>query len=372
MATAIQNDVNETTPAAPAPATPAAPTSSKRRFILPIVGVLVLLGAIWGVRRFMYGRSHESTDDAQVDGHLIPISSKVSGYITSVPVVENQRVKAGDLLVVIDSSQYVVALRSAQADLAAAQAAVGGRGTTGQAQAQVAQASGQQASLTAQIEAARANQQNALSTLQRYRQLADQQIISRQQLDAAQAAADAATANLQAVQRQASAAGGAVMNAQAGVRAAEARLMAAQAAVQNAQLNLSWTQITSPVNGLVSKKLVEQGQLVQPGQQLLSVVSDTGVWVTANFKETQLADIRVGQPVTFEVDAYGGAEVEGKVESIGAATGAKFALIPPDNATGNFTKVVQRIPVRIQVTKDLGPNRPLRPGMSVNVHVTTQ
>ncbi|MEP6690708.1 MAG: HlyD family secretion protein [Gemmatimonadaceae bacterium] len=375
MATAIQNDMDNDAQHDSRPANApevAPPASGKRRIIIAVVAVLALLGGLWFAKRLSYGRAHASTDDAQVDGHLIPIATKIGGYTVAVNVAENQAVKQGDLLAAIDSSEYKVRLLQAQADLATAVAATGNGRSTGQAEAMVAQATGQRGSLDAQITVARANQQRALADLQRYRELVDKQIISRQQLDAAQASADAATANLQAATRQAGAAGATVVNAEAGVRAAQARLLAAQANVQNAQLQLSYTRVTSPVSGLVSRKLIEVGQLVQPGQQLLSVVADTGVWITANFKETQLTDLRVGQTTSVEVDAYGACEVEGKVESIGAATGAKFALIPPDNATGNFTKVVQRVPVRIAVTKGCGADRPLRPGMSVVVHVETK
>jgi membrane fusion protein (multidrug efflux system) len=235
----------------------------------------------------------------------------------------------------------------------------------------VQSAAGQRAALDAQIGAARANASKADADLARARELAEKQIISRQQLDAAQAAASVARANLLAAERQASAAGGTVNTAEAGVRVANARTLAASAAAQNAQLQLDYTRITAPAAGEVSRKQVEVGQLVAPGQPLLSIVADTGVWVTANFKETQLSKIRVGQPVEFDVDAYGGCVGYGKVASVSGATGAKFALLPPDNATGNFTKVVQRVPVRIAVTKPCPGNNPLRPGLSVNVHVDT-
>jgi membrane fusion protein (multidrug efflux system) len=276
------------------------------------------------------------------------------------------------LLVQIDPSEYRVRLAQAEADLAAARAAAGGTGSNGQAQAAVEQASGQRAALDAQITAARANETKARQDLARMEELAAKQVVSKMQLDAARAAAEAATANVIALQRQTTAASGGVASAQAGVRLADARLQSAQAARDNATLQLSYTRVTSPTPGIVSRKQVEPGQLVQIGQPLLTVVSDTGVFVTANYKETQLADIRVGQPAEIDVDAYGGATATGCVESLSAATGSKFALLPPDNATGNFTKVVQRVPVRIKVRQGLGPDRPLRPGMSVTVHVDTK
>jgi membrane fusion protein, multidrug efflux system len=370
MATAMQQDVSEKQIRPVETPEPAAP--SKRRFILPIVGVLVLIALIWAFKQWSYGRTHESTDDAAIDGHLIPVLAKVSGYVQKVTVQDNSQVAADSLLVLIDPSEYQVRLAQAEADLAAAQATAGTGSSTGQAEAQVATASGQHAALGAQIEAARVNAQRAHADLERYRQLASQQIISRLQLDAAQAAAQTADANVNALERQSAAAGASVTNAQAGVRLAEARLLAARAARDNAQLQLLYTHVQAPAPGIVSRKQVEVGQLVQAGQPLLTMVADTGVFVTANMKETQLGDLCVGQPVAIDVDAYGGATAEGVVESLAAATGSKFALLPPDNATGNFTKVVQRVPVRIRITKGLGTARPLRPGMSVNVHVDTK
>jgi membrane fusion protein (multidrug efflux system) len=371
MATAI-TDEKTTQPGLRVEPDARPPKPSRRKFILPIVGLVALLGIIWGVRKWTYGRSHESTDNAQVDGHIVPVLAKVGGYVSAVRVGENVRVTEGTELVHIDDAEYKVRLAQADADLAAAQSVVGGRGVTGQAQAQIQTAASQRQVVDAQITAAEANRQKAVSDLTRMKELADKQIVSRQQLDAAQAAADAATANLEAVRRQASAAGASVENAQAGARFAQARLGAAQSARDNAALQLSYTSVTAPLTGVVSRKQVEVGQLVQPGQPLLTIVADTGVWVTANYKETQLADVRVGSAAEIDVDAYPGCKAEGKVESIGAATGAKFALLPPDNATGNFTKVVQRVPVRIAVIRGCGDSKPLRPGMSVEAHVVTK
>jgi membrane fusion protein, multidrug efflux system len=343
----------------------------RRQIVLAVVGVVVLLGLIWLYRRWSYARSHESTDNAQVDGHIVPVLAKVGGYVQAVTVAENDSVRAGQLLVQIDDAEYRQRLAQAEADLQAAYASAGVGPGTGQAEAQVATASGQQAALQAQIAAARANAQRAQADLARSEELARQQIISRQQLDALRSAAEAARANLLAVERQASAASGTVASAQAGVRLAHARVQSASAQRDNAALQLQYTKVMAPESGVVSRKNVEVGQLVQPGQPLMAIVADTGIWVTANFKETQLADMRVGQPVEIDVDAYGGCRAEGRVQSISSATGAKFALLPPDNATGNFTKVVQRIPVRIAVTRACGPARPMRPGMSVTASVRT-
>ena len=351
---------------------PSEPKGGRRRIVLPIVLALLALGAFWGFRQWAYGRSHESTDDAAVDGHLVPVLAKVGGYVQSVTVSDNDHIAADSLLVQIDPAEYRVKLAQAEADLAAARAASGSSRSSGQAQAMVEQASGQRAALDAQITAARAQETKAKQDLARMEDLAAKQVISKMQLDAARAAAEAATANVTALERQKSAAGGSVASAEAGVRLAEARLQAAQAARDNAALQLGYAAVRAPAAGIVSRKQVEPNQLVQPGQPLLTIVADTGVFVTANFKETQLSDIRVGQSAEIEVDAYGGATALGCVESVSAATGSKFALLPPDNATGNFTKVVQRVPVRMRVKQGLGNDRPLRPGMSVTVHVETK
>jgi len=345
--------------------------SNRKKFILPIAIVVGLLVLFWAFQKWNYGRAHQSTDNAQVDGHIVPVLAKVGGYVKTVNVNENDHVSAGQLLVQLEDDDYRVRLQQAQADLAAAEATAGGGGFAGQAEAQVQSATGQRAALDAQIGAARANANKADADLARARELADKQIISRQQLDAAQTAASVAHANLLAAERQASAAGGTVNTAEAGVRVATARSLASRAAAENAQLQLDYTRITAPASGEVSRKQVEVGQLVAPGQPLLSIVADTGIFLTANFKETQLAKIHPGQSVDFDVDAYGGCVGTGKVASVSGATGAKFALLPPDNATGNFTKVVQRVPVRIAVTKPCPGNRPLRPGLSVNVHIDT-
>lgn len=220
--------------------------------------------------------------------------------------------------------------------------------------------------------AARAQRDRAARDLERIRDLAEKRIASRQQLDAAETAAAAARAELDALTQDVVAAHAAESSAGASVRAADARLARAQAAVERARLDLSYAHIAAPVGGVVSRAQVEVGQLIQPGQPLAAVVADSAVWVTANLKETETANIRQGQPVAIEVDAYPGCEANGVVESLSPATGSMFALLPPDNATGNFTKVVQRIPVRIRLDDDAiddTARRMLAPGMSVVVHV---
>ncbi len=352
------------------PETPAA--NGKRSPALPVLAVLALAAVLWGGKTVLYNRTHVSTDNAQVDGTIVPVLAKVGGFVAAVHPVENQRVKAGDLLVQIDSSEYLMRLAQADADLAAAVAGAGNRDGEGQADAAVKNAQSQRQVIDAQILSARAAQAKATADLGRMKELVAKQIVSRQQLDATQAAYDQAAAQLAAVERQANAATAQLAGAQSGVKFAQARLAGARATRENALLQLTYTHVAAPLAGSVSRKQVEVGQLVQPGQPLLTIVSDTSVYISANFKETQLADLKVGQSVAIEVDSYPDCDAEGKVESVSAATGARFALLPPDNSTGNFTKVVQRVPVRVQLTKGCGDGRPLRPGMSVTVHISTK
>lgn len=355
-------------PAAAAPESPGI-----RRYVLFAIAAAVLVAGGWFVyRTWAFAHTHESTDNAQVDGHILPVYAKVGGYVQRVFVSENQAVDAGDTLVVIDDSEYRARLAQAEADLEAARVVAGGHGIAGQSEAQVRGANSQRDALQAQAAAAQATVTKTRADLARIRELADKQIVSRQQLDAAQSAATAADANLKAIQEQIAGAAAGVQSAEAGTRLARARLAAAEALRDNAALQLEWTRIVATRAGRVSKKQVEEGQLVQSGQPLMTIVDDKDVWVTANYKETQLAAIQVGMPVTIDVDTYPGCTVTGVVESVSAATAARFALIPPDNATGNFTKVVQRIPVRLRIDHDCGPGKPLRPGMSVETHVRTR
>jgi membrane fusion protein (multidrug efflux system) len=354
----------------PAAATPE--TRGWTRRLPMIIGAIVVIALVgWGVRRWLYSRNHVSTDNAQVDGHITAIAPRIAGFIDRVAVEENQHVKAGDTLVVLDRRDLIARLEQAEADLRNAEALVGSGRTAGQAVAQLQATRAEAASADADVTAAEATARQTEADYQRYRTLAATKVVSAQQLDAAESARDAAAANLEAARRRAAAAGSQISASGAAVRGADARLASAQAAVETARLQLSYATLFAPDNGIVAKRSAEPGALVQIGQNLMSIVPDTNVWVTANLKETQLAKVRVGDPVEFDVDAYPDVTFHGKVESLSPATGARFALLPPDNATGNFTKVVQRVPVRIAVDGSADPAHPLRPGMSVDVTITT-
>ena len=343
MATTMEPETETPVRPAPRPSTPAAPPKSSRRTVFMVMGVVLVALIAFGARKWWFARSHVSTDNAQVDGHIVPVLGKVGGYVAEVRVIENQAVKAGDTLVVLDDRDFRARLAQTEADLAALLATVSSRTRVGQAEAAVAQA--------------QANASKARADLARIEPLAAQNIVSQQQLDAARAAAAAAEAQLAA--------------AQAMLVGADARVAASRAARDQAALQLSYTRIITPSAGIVSKKAVELGQLVQPGQPLMTVVPLEDVWVTANLKETETADVTPGDSADITVDAYKGMHVRGHVESLSPATGAKFSLLPPDNATGNFTKVVQRIPVRIHLDSPMDPVHPLRPGMSVVATIKT-
>lgn len=336
---------------------------------LQIVGGVALLVLIWAGAKFIHGRTHVSTDNAQVDGHITPIAPKVQAFVDEVRVDDNARVKAGDTLVILDDRDLRVRLAQMEADLAAARAGAGSTTRAGLAVAQLEASKAQAGAAGSAVASAEANFRKAEQDLARVKTLAAQQIVAASALDAAQAAFDAAKANLDAARRNQSAAENNVLGAQAALTGADARLAAAQAAVDNARLQLSYTRILSPIDGIVAKRNVEAGSLVSPGQQIMAVVPVQGVYVTANLKETELEGVDPGDKVEIRVDGYPGRVFEGAVESISPATGAKFALIPPDNATGNYTKVVQRVPVRIRIVTPFDSTALLRPGMSADIEI---
>jgi membrane fusion protein (multidrug efflux system) len=395
----------------PAPAAPRdfrsrlSRTSSPGFRIALAIGVVVLLVA--GIFIYRYLSSYESTDDAQIDGHINSISARVSGHVATLNVEDNQYVQAGTVLVEIDPADYQVAVDSAQADFADAKAQATAAGTdvpitsvntnselsSTQAAADSAragiQAAKQQADAAkAQLQEAEANNVKAQNDLVRYKQLVDKQEISQQQYDEAVAAAGASQAAVQAARANAAAAvqqiteaegkltqalaewhnantapqQNTAMRAKSASAAAEAQAKAA--ALAQAQLNLQYTKIVAPVAGMVSDRSVEVGQNVVPGQELMKIIPLDDIWITANLKETQLKHLKAGQPVTIEVDATG-KKYNGKVDSIAGASGSRFSLLPPENATGNYVKVVQRIPVKIVLDPGENQNHELRPGMSV-------
>lgn len=343
-----------------------------RKFVaIGIVGVIALAILVIGAQRYLFGRTHVTTDNAQVDGRLTPVLARTAGFVAEVAVDDNQEVTAGDTLLVLDDRDLRSRLAQAEAELAAVLTTVASDGRVGRAVAEAAAARATAAAAAAQVEQARAAVQKASADLERISSLAARNIISQQQLDAARAASDAANAQLIAAERNAVAAQSQSTAAEADVGSADARVAAARAARDQVALQLSYTRITVPVSGVISKRSVEVGQYVQAGQPLMTVVPVSDVWVTANLKETELYGVQPGEEVEVRVDAYPGVAFHGTVESISPATGAKFSLLPPDNATGNFTKVIQRVPVRIRIDGEPHTDQPLRPGMSAEVTITT-
>ncbi len=391
-----------------------------------IAGAIILAIAIFGL--WEYYSTHVTTDDAEIEAHIDPISARVGGTVITVLVEDNERVKAGDVLVEIDPTDYQVAVERAEANYAATQAkaqqaqvGVPITSTTTGSHLSVSQAGIEQAkaNLTAaergvaaseaQLAAAkarlaqeRADALESSQNLERYKQLIGKDEISRQQFDAAVARADANAAAVKSAEAQVAAAREAVsvarskvIDAQAGYAQAEANLRAARtapeqvaamraqaaaalaeaqqakAALDQAKLNLSYTTVRAPATGVVSEKSVEIGQVIAQGQPLMAIVPLNDVWVVADYKETQLHNMRPGQKATIHVDAFG-RDYDGYVQSIAAGTGSIFSLLPPENATGNYVKVVQRIPVKIYFDKGQDPNHLLRAGMSVEPTVITK
>jgi membrane fusion protein (multidrug efflux system) len=367
--------------AAPAAAKPSAAKRSPRRFILPLILVAGLAyGAHMAYGWFVEGRFLVSTDDAYVGADTAIIAAKVSGHVTEVAVAQNATVHTGDLLVGIDDGDYKLAVDSAKAKIDTQDATIARIGRQVEAQnAVIAQAQAQIAAAKAQRQSAAADQQRAALEFDRSQKLAQENYGSQQRLE--QAAADRArtAAAITAAEAAQASAEATFAGAKSNFDVLQAQKVEAErvraelvTARDKAERDLSFTQIRAPFDGVVGNKAVELGQYVQPGVRLLALVSMNNLYVDANFKETQLASIRPGQKVDVSVDALGGKVIPGVVTSISPASGAQFSLLPPDNATGNFTKVVQRVPVRITLAPEAIKDGELRPGLSVFASVRTR
>ncbi len=348
-----------------------------KRFII-ILSALVIGGGLFGFTKWNHAQSHEETDDAQIEGSINPVIPRISGYLDAVKVADNQVVKKGDTLLVLDNRDLKIRVDLAEAALSAAKGGLGvAEATTTASRSNISTTEANVATVSAQIEAAKVNVWRATQDFNRYANLIKDHSITQQQYEQAVAAKQSAERQVQvlveqrnAASRQTSAAS--TQSAATGqqVSVANATIKQREADLQNAKLNLSYTIITAPSDGLVSKVNVQNGQFVQAGQSLFAIVANSGMWVVANFKETQLKKMVPGQKVIVHVDAYGGHEFNGTLASFSPATGARFSLLPPDNASGNFVKVVQRVPVKIEFTdKNDALIKNLRPGMNVDVDV---
>jgi membrane fusion protein (multidrug efflux system) len=319
---------------------------------------------------FMH-RGQESTDDATIEAHVVSISPKVSGYVKTLNIIDNQQVKAGDVLLEIDPADYIIKRDRARANLAAAKAASESSGHT-LATTQVSAPSNLDAA-EAQVKAAEANYDKAVLDLKRMKRLSNE-ARSREQLDAAVAAEQSAFSNLEDARarlRSAKTAPKTIAAAEANEEQLQAEVKQAEADLATAEKDLSDTKIISPIDGRITKRGVEKGDFVQPGQTLGYLVGNEK-WVIADFKETQLQHMQPGQHVVIHIDAFPNTELEGKIDSLQAGTGVRFSAFPPENATGNYVKIVQRVPVKIVFDPAPDPNLPLGPGMSVVPTVYTR
>ncbi|HVW16326.1 MAG TPA: HlyD family secretion protein [Mucilaginibacter sp.] len=332
--------------------------------VLPIVlGVILVAGIIFGIKEYIYYSKHIDTDDAQIDGDISPVVARVGGYVDSIFFQENQHVDKGQVLVKLDDRDYKVKLEQA---LAAKQSANAGVGV---GQSQIIGTQANSSSARAQVESAQARLDQANKDYQRYANLVKDGSVTQQQFDQVKANRDVAEATYRAAQDQYRAALEQVGTTRNQLKVTNVGVTQRQADVDYAKLQLSYTTITAPSSGVTSKKNIQIGQLVQPGQTLFSIVNDHSVYITANFKETQLTNLKDGQKVNIDVDAYPDMKLHGEVYNFSPATGAKFSLLPPDNATGNYVKVVQRVPVKIKINAGKDTLALLRPGMSVSVSV---
>jgi membrane fusion protein (multidrug efflux system) len=343
-----------------------APAKKPNRVLPIILGILLLGGAAFGIKEYMYYSKHVDTDDAQVDGDISPVVARVGGYVDSIYFEENQHVDKGQILVKIDDRDLKVKVAQARA------AQVGASAGVNVGQSQIYATASNSAVAKAQVESAQARLDKVQKDYQRYANLVKDGSITQQQFDQAKSDLDVAQANLRAAKDQYKAAVEQVSTTRNQLTVTNTGVNQKQVDVDYAKLQLSYAAVKAPASGIASKKNVQLGQLVQAGQTLFSIVNDNSLFITANFKETQLEKITNGLKVNIEVDAFPDLKIEGTVYNFAPATGAKFSLLPPDNATGNFVKVVQRVPVKIKINASKEILDKLRPGMSVNVSVITK
>jgi membrane fusion protein, multidrug efflux system len=353
-------------------------TTKKRNPVFMIILILlVIVGAWFGISKWNYSKHHEDTDDAQVSADISPVIPRVGGYVKEVMVKDNQMVKKGDTLLVIDDRDYRIKLEEAEAALQTAQSNLSSaQASTNAAKANIATSQASVGTVDAQIDAAKVNVWRTSQDYERYANLIKDHSITQQQYDQALAAKQSAERQLNILQEQKKQAAQQT-NAVAvqstatsqSIGVASAAIKQREVDVEAAKLNLSYTVVLAPDDGMVSKITIQPGQIVQAGQSLFSIVHSNRVWVVANFKETQLNRMREGQRVVVTADAFGKHDFEARLASFSPATGSTFALLPPDNSSGNFVKVVQRLPVRIEFTQQDSLISKLRPGMNVQVDV---
>ncbi|GEC72831.1 membrane fusion protein, multidrug efflux system [Flavobacterium flevense] len=351
---------------------------TNKKFIV-IIGSLILLGVIYGSYKYIHSLSHEETDDAQVEKYMNPIIPRVSGYVSKVYIKDNDYVKKGDTLFTIDKKDYQLKIDEATATLAAAEGNFEvSKADIGSILASVSVSDANVKSATGNIESAKIKLGLATNDFNRYSNLYKNHTITKQQYEQALAAKQEAENQVRILQQQqrATAFQKSVTQAKSLVSdkqidVASANIKKAQALLESAKLNLSYTVITAAIDGQVSKIDIQPGQLVQPGQSLFYIINNNEAWVIANFKETQLNKMVAGQKVALKVDAYPDYEFTGTVTSFSPATGSRFSILPPDNATGNFVKTIQRLPVKISIdpSNDIEKVKLLRPGMNVDVDV---
>ncbi|MCE9648615.1 MAG: HlyD family secretion protein [Parvibaculum sp.] len=340
--------------------------ATRQRIFIGLGGLFLLAGLVYAVLWLTHYRYIQTTDNAYVESDISVISPKVTGYLATVNIVENAYVHKDDVLATIAPRDFEIALAQAAAKLESQKAAIG----TIVEQIAAAEASAESARAT--ITSADAQARRARADYARYTQLAKESFASKQKLESARADTQSAAATLKSAEANSNSAIAQIAVLRAQKVEAEAALKQAEAAVDQARRDLDYTVIRAPVDGVVGNKHLDIGQLVQPGAQLASLVALPHVYIEANFKETQIENIRVGQTATIVSDAYPGTEIEGTVESFSPASGQVFSLLPAENATGNFTKVVQRVPVRIAVPDENALRGLLRPGLSVYVSVDTR